>query len=319
MGISEAITRVRRGASKGSLLDGALSYLGAQLKSAIIPAPLRSLAARVASLLGAEEPAPYDDAATRQLEVISLDRALVRAAGGSAQPAAASSPESGAVGNAVPGGGDVCPFTGLRADGSLAEAPVHADPVVQSPAAPEQSSAPKQAVPERAVPEQEARTQQETPEQSSAPEQAAPEQAAPEQAAREQAAGEQAAGEQAAREQAAREQAVPEREVRAQAVPEQEDQAPAAVQVSSAAFGAPDNASQTGAEESTPEAGASAKPKKPAAKRAANQVSAKPAGEKRKEKLAVADDVTNTSARSASRSATKQSGGKGQTSSRKKA
>jgi hypothetical protein len=87
MGISEAIARVRRSATRSSLIDGALSYLGvrirsdlgARLNSRAVPAPLRPLASRLATLI-ASVPPPYDDAAARQLEIVSLDRALVQAA-----------------------------------------------------------------------------------------------------------------------------------------------------------------------------------------------------------------------------------------------
>lgn len=95
MGITEAIARVKAGAKKAGL-DSALASLGAGLKSSAIPAPLRPAASRIASLIGAQRTEPRD--------VASLERALEHAHAGPHGPA------------------DVCPFTGLRADGSVADA-----------------------------------------------------------------------------------------------------------------------------------------------------------------------------------------------------
>src|SRR5690349_3816521 len=90
MGISEAIARVRRNAtrSRSGLLDGALSYLGVRLKTDLatrlksdsVPPPLRPIAMRLASLIKLTDPPPYDDSARQQLEVVSMDRAAARAA-----------------------------------------------------------------------------------------------------------------------------------------------------------------------------------------------------------------------------------------------
>lgn len=95
MGITEAIARVRASAKKAGL-ESALASLGASLKSSAIPAPLRPAATRIASLIGAQRTEPRD--------VASLERALEHAHAGPHGPA------------------EVCPFTGLRADGSVSEA-----------------------------------------------------------------------------------------------------------------------------------------------------------------------------------------------------
>lgn len=256
MGISEAIARVRRGAtrSRAGLLEGALSYLGVRLKADIatrlksdsVPPPLRPLATRLASLIKLSDPPPYDDSARQQLEVVSLDRALVRAAHEQqhAPTAAAAHPA-----------GDVCPFTGLRADGSLAEAP----PV--QPVSPEANAAGAEAS----------------------------------------AAG--PAGAQAVDDLAAATR-LP--------IPTAANDASSVVSTAIAGSGefAAAPAGPGEAEASGPRAQA---PKKSAAKRPPGQA----AGEKRKEKLAGSENVTNTPARSATRPV-KQPGGKGQTSSRKR-
>jgi hypothetical protein len=100
MGISEAIARVRKSAKKASL-EGALASvgasLGAGLQSAAIPPRLRPAASRIASLLGAP---------SGRREPASLDQ------GG---PPRAHQAHAAAL------AGDVCPFTGLRADGTLAD------------------------------------------------------------------------------------------------------------------------------------------------------------------------------------------------------
>jgi hypothetical protein len=264
MGISEAIARVRRGATKSrsSLLDGALSYLGVRLKTDLatrlksdsVPPPLRPLATRLASLIKLTDPPPYDDSARQQLEVVSMDRALARAAQQERTAQAAS--KAAAVAQAVHPPGDVCPFTGLRADGTLAESP-------ESPAA-------HLAIPPPAA-------------------------VAPMDAANDLASAEVASDDLAS--------------ARRLPIPTAANDASSVVSTAIAAGGAVAPA---------PASDASSKPKKPAAKRAPGEPSAKPGNEKRKEKLAAPQDVTNTSARSATRPANKQPSGKGQTSSRKR-
>lgn len=116
MGISEAIARVRKGAKQarrvllaganGRFEDGPLASvgasLGAGLQSDAIPARLRPAASRIASLLGASsEP---------QRELPSLD---ARPSGHAHVP---SSPHAAQPGTSS----DVCPFTGLQADGTVA-------------------------------------------------------------------------------------------------------------------------------------------------------------------------------------------------------
>jgi hypothetical protein len=262
MGISEAIARVRRSATRSSLIDGALSYLGvrirsdlgARLNSRAVPAPLRPLASRLATLI-ASVPPPYDDAAARQLEIVSLDRALVQAAQRSATAAHAPSD--------MHAGGDVCPFTGLRADGSLAEVPAAANSQGGSPATIAEASS-------VAVPLQNELLQSEPspskPLQSEHP---------------------------------------PAQPVEARLpIPTAENDASSVVATTQAPAAEAAAVKQTA--------------KKPAAKRTDSQPPAKSGGEKRKEKLAASEDVTNTSARSATRPAAKQPSGKGQTSSRKR-
>jgi hypothetical protein len=263
MSISEAIARVRQGASRSSsgLLDGALSYLGVRLKADLVgrlksdsvPPPLRPLAARLASLIKLSDPPPYDPSATQQLEVVSLDRALTRAAQQQRTPIAAPhAPAAAAVRPTVPtvptvhgaqAAADVCPFTGLRADGSVAEAGTAQIDAAQS---------------ERGLEVGDLATATRLP------------------------------------------------------IPTAANDASSVVSTAVASGGDLAPAAQSGA--ST----ASAKPKKPAARRPSNPPAAKPEGEKRKEKLAAPQDLTNTSARSATRPV-KQPSGKGQTSSRKKA
>jgi hypothetical protein len=278
MSISEAIARVRRGASKSraSLLDGALSYLGvrlktdlaARLKSDSVPPPLRPLATRLASLIKLSDPPPYDDSAARQLEVVALDRALVRAA---QRPAPAASAHAAPVVHAA---GDVCPFTGLRADGSLADAPiVHATPASQTASA--EAPASSQRVDDLA-----GTTRLPIPT---------------------------AANDASTVVSTAIASGV---DLNAHAQPGAASDASTAESGSLAAPRAAESGSHADPRASTP--------KKPAAKRAPGQPGAKPASEKRKEKLAAPDDLTNTSARSATRPAAKQSSGKGQTSSRKR-
>jgi hypothetical protein len=285
MSISEAIARVRRGAtrSRASLLDGALSYLGVRLKTDLasrlksdsVPPQLRPLATRLASLIKLSDPPPFDDSAVRQLEVVSRDRELARAAQRteSLQPASAPVVHAAPVAHAA---GDVCPFTGLRADGSLADAP--AAPV------------------ERAVPASQP-VSTEAPAGSLRVDDLAGTTRLPIPTAANDASS-----------------------VVSTAIASGADLGaharPGAADKASAQSGsrADPRASQSGSRRDPP----ASTPKKPAAKRAPAQPGAKPTGEKRKEKLAAPDDLTNTSARSATRPAAKQSSGKGQTSSRKR-
>jgi hypothetical protein len=258
MGISEAIARVRQSAIKSNLLDGALSYLGVRikadlvvrLKSDSVPPPLRPLATRLASMIKLSDPPPYDPSAARQLEVVSLDRALARAAA-QQQRAAPATPHASPATAPQPAA-DVCPFTGLRADGSVADASAAPGEHAASPAGVLEvgnfAGATRLPIPTAAN------------DASSV---------------------------------------VP------TAVASGADLAPS----TPAMHGGP---AMNGASSAV-----SAKPKRPAAKRPSNPPAAHTAGEKSKEKLAAPQDLTNTSARSATRPA-KQPSGKGQTSSRKR-
>lgn len=96
MGLSEAIAKVRKGAKKAGL-DGALASLGAGLKSGAIPAPLRPAASRIASLIGGK-------AKREPRDLPTLTPSMPTSHG-------------------AHGANEVCPFTGLRADGTLEGTP----------------------------------------------------------------------------------------------------------------------------------------------------------------------------------------------------
>jgi hypothetical protein len=305
MSISEAIARVRRGAtrSRSGLLDGALSYLGVRLKTDLasrlksdsVPQPLRPLATRLASLIKLTDPPPYDDSARQQLEVVSMDRALARAAQQERTSQAAS--KAAAVVQAAHPAGDVCPFTGLRADGSLAEQPAAAPPVAHPAAAAPPAAHPAAAHPAAAAPP----AAHPAAAHPAIPPPAIPPPAIPPPAIPP-PANVTAPASAVANEELAVATRLP--------IPTAANDASSVVSTAIAAGGDVTPA---------PAAAGSAKPKKPAAKRAPGEATSKAGSEKRKEKLAAPQDVTNTSARSATRPANKQSSGKGQTSSRKKA
>jgi hypothetical protein len=132
MRMLKAIARVRRGAQdKG--LEGALSSLGNELRSDAIPERLRDAAARLATLLSPKA----TGAPVVALEQALAARDLQKSAGealGHAQASVAAEPErtsilgSSAEARTSTRGADhtgpgVCPFTGMRADGTLAVAP----------------------------------------------------------------------------------------------------------------------------------------------------------------------------------------------------
>ena len=113
MGISEAIARVRKSAKKANI-EGALASFGAGLHSTAIPSRLRPAASRIASLLGAT--------VERQRELPSIERTL------DGQQLQGPSP------HAVHAAGEVCPFTGLRPDGTVDGGPAVSSEAVSSEA-----------------------------------------------------------------------------------------------------------------------------------------------------------------------------------------
>jgi hypothetical protein len=133
MRMLKAIARVRRGA-KDNGLEGALSSLGSELRSDAIPERLRDAAARLATLLSPKGVSADPRPSTKQ--VVSLEQALEAKSApqpGHVPTAEPSLTAGHAAGHAAEG---VCPFTGLRADGTSASLAASSDPTLDlSPAA----------------------------------------------------------------------------------------------------------------------------------------------------------------------------------------
>lgn len=110
-----------------TVLEGARSWLGNELRGEAVPERLRDTADRLATLID-----PKQQPMSEPAKVVSLEAALEAKAAGVAH--AELPQDHGPHVSAQPAG--VCPFTGMRADGTLAPSPAAPAAVADTPAPP---------------------------------------------------------------------------------------------------------------------------------------------------------------------------------------